>query len=47
MNKFRLWLCKYLGRHRHYVTGFDGCSFHGKCHDCGYEGLIDSTDTLF
>jgi len=27
--------------------GFDGCSVHAKCEDCGYEGLVDSQGNLF
>ena len=29
------------------ILYFDGCSEHGKCKWCGYEGMIDSQGNLF
>lgn len=47
---FKRFFC-WLGWHSRFVgferTGFDGASVHARCKWCGYEGMIDSTGTLF
>jgi hypothetical protein len=45
-DKIKQFLC-FIGHHNVEYTGFDGASAHAKCKWCGYEGMIDSTGSLF